>query len=131
MSVKMSAATNALNWFEIPATDIVRASKFYEKILDISLHQADMMNMKMAMFPTEMESGKIGGALVQSSMHHPAAGGCFIYLNANPDLQQVLNRVEDAGGKISMPKTLINEETGYMAFFTDSEGNSIGLHSNK
>ena len=87
--------------------------------------------MKMAMFPYDGSKGKVGGALVQSQMHTPGATGAVIYLNANPDLDLVAKRIEKAGGKISMPKTLIDENSGYMAFFTDTEGNSVGLHSNK
>jgi len=29
-----------------------------------------------------------------------------------------------------MPKTFIDDETGSMGFFIDSEGNLVGLHSN-
>src|SRR5882762_8121295 len=128
---KMSKNTNALNWFEIPAADISRASKFYEAIFDIGLTSMNMEGMKMAMFPYDGTNGKVGGALVQSLMHTPGATGAIIYLNANPDLDLILKRIEKAGGKILMPKTLIDKNTGYMAFLSDSEGNSIGLHSGK
>ena len=131
MSKKMDTDTNALNWFEIPAKDIERAKKFYEAIFDIKMETMDMNGMKMAMFPFSPEGGKISGALVQSQFHTPSATGAIIYLNGNPDLQQVLDRMEKAGGKVNMPKTLIKEEIGYMAFFSDSEGNTVGLHSNK
>ncbi|WP_197739839.1 VOC family protein [Pedobacter sp. BS3] len=130
MSAKMSAETNALNWFEIAVKDISRAKKFYQSIFEIEMEEMEMMGMKMAMFPWNPEQGKVGGALVQSQMHTPGITGSFIYLNGNPDLQNVLNRVEKAGGKISMPKTFIDENTGYMAFINDTEGNNIGLHSN-
>ncbi|TZF84148.1 VOC family protein [Pedobacter sp. BS3] len=126
----MSAETNALNWFEIAVKDISRAKKFYQSIFEIEMEEMEMMGMKMAMFPWNPEQGKVGGALVQSQMHTPGITGSFIYLNGNPDLQNVLNRVEKAGGKISMPKTFIDENTGYMAFINDTEGNNIGLHSN-
>ncbi len=33
------------------------------------------------------------------------------------------------GGQVEMGKTLISPEIGYMAFFIDTEGNKIGLHS--
>ncbi len=131
MSTKMSSDTNALNWFEIAVKDIARATKFYENILDIKTTPMEMMGMKMAMFPYEGANGKVGGALVQSQMHTPSATGSVIYLNANPDLGLVAKRIEKAGGKLSMPKTLIDENTGYMALFIDTEGNTIGLHSNK
>jgi predicted enzyme related to lactoylglutathione lyase len=131
MTKKISAETNAINWFEIAVTDIARAKKFYETILEIEMTPMEMMGMKMAMFPYDGSKGTVGGALVQSGMHIPSATGAVIYLNANPDLDLVFKRIEKTGGKTSMPKTLIDKNTGYMAFFTDTEGNTVGLHSNK
>lgn len=129
MNDKMSSATNALNWFEIPATDLSRAKKFYESIFEIQMEEMEMPGMKFAMFPFDPMNAKVGGGLAQSNMHTPSSTGSIIYLNANPDLQNVLDRVEKAGGKITMPKTAIGQN-GFMAFVTDSEGNSMGLHSN-
>lgn len=125
---KMSAKTNALNWFEIPVTDMPRAKKFYETIFEIQMHQMDLMNMTMVVFPSEPPTS--GGALVKSEYHKPSREGSVIYLNANPDLQLVLDRIEGAGGKINIPKTQISPEIGYMAFFSDTEGNAVALHSN-
>ncbi len=124
---KLSATTNALNWFEISISDVARAKKFYETILDIELFQMEMMGMDMLMFPSQ--NPKSSGALVKSPYHTPSKSGSIIYLNANPDLQIVLDKIEAAGGKVTMPKSLINPETGYMAFFEDSEGNVVALHS--
>lgn len=129
MSEKMSSETNALNWFEIPAIDIAKAKKFYETIFEIKMEEMEMPDMKYAMFPFDPMKGKVGGALAQSPLHIPGATGSIIYLNANPDLQKVVDRIEAAGGKITMPKTSIGEN-GFMAFFTDTEGNTMGLHSN-
>lgn len=127
----MDKNTNALNWFEIPAADIDRAKKFYEAAFNV---QMDEMNMgdfgRMVSFPGEGGNGKVSGALVQSPMHTPTPAGQKVYLNGNPDLQQVLDRVEAAGGKILQPKQQISPEIGYMGFFEDTEGNHIGLHSN-
>jgi uncharacterized protein len=39
--------------------------------------------------------------------------------------------VETAGGRVVMPKTQISPDIGYMAFFADSEGNRVALHSQK
>lgn len=125
----MSSQTNTINWFEIPATDISRAKVFYETIFEVQMEEMEMPGMKYAMFPFDPTKGKIAGGLAQSPMHIPSSTGSIVYLNANPDLQNVLDRVENAGGKISMPKTSIGPN-GFMAFFTDSEGNTIALHSN-
>jgi uncharacterized protein len=131
MSEKMSASTNALNWFEISVSDMDRAKKFYEQIFDIKMEKMEMMGMTMAMFPAAANNGGVGGALVKSDMHQPATTGAVIYLNANPDLQIVTDKIEKAGGKVVMHKMLIDEQTGCMAFFTDTEGNKVGLHSTK
>ncbi|MES2331866.1 MAG: VOC family protein [Bacteroidota bacterium] len=122
--------TNAISWFEIPATDLNRAQKFYETVFDLSLIVMDMPNIKMRMFPLEDMMG-VGGAVVDSGgFHKPSAtDGPLIYLNANPDVQIVLDRVIAAGGQIIVPKTEISPEYGFMAAFIDTEGNRIGLHS--
>jgi len=126
----MDKNSNSLNWFEIPALDIERASKFYETIFGIKMEKMqEMMGMKMAGFPADMGNGKASGALVQSAQHKPSMDGCVIYLNANPKIQTVINRIEKAKGKILMPKTQISPEIGYMAFFVDTEGNKVALHA--
>lgn len=125
----MDSSVNILNWFEVSVSDIERAKKFYETIFSITMEEMDMMGMKMAMFPYDMMSGKLSGALVQSDMHKPSADGVKIYFNGNPDLDEALSKVEAAGGKIVVPKGKISDEIGYMAFFTDTEGNAVALHS--
>jgi predicted enzyme related to lactoylglutathione lyase len=125
------AMDNAISWFEIPATDLARAQKFYETIFQIELQALDLDNFKMRMFPIENMMTGIGGALIDSGgFHQPSAThGPLIYLNGNPDVQVILDRVEGAGGKITVPKTQISEEYGFMGVFIDTEGNRIGLHS--
>jgi predicted enzyme related to lactoylglutathione lyase len=121
---------NAISWFEIPVSDLERATKFYETIFGVTLNPLDLPNIKMRMFPLEDMMG-VGGALVDSGgFHKPSlTDGPLIYLNGNPDLQNVLGKVEAAGGKIMVPKSEISPEYGYMAVFIDTEGNRIGLHS--
>jgi predicted enzyme related to lactoylglutathione lyase len=59
----------------------------------------------------------------------PSATGTAVFLNGDPDLQAMLDRVEGAGGKILAPKTAIGMGAGYFAMITDTEGNTVGLHS--
>jgi uncharacterized protein len=122
---------NAISWFEIPTTDINRAQKFYETIFGISMISMEMPNIKMRMFPLDDMMTQVGGALVDSGgFHKPSVtDGPLIYLNANPDVQNVLDKVEAAGGKIMVPKTAISPEYGNMAVFIDTEGNRVALHS--
>jgi hypothetical protein len=125
----MNDETNAINWFEIPVLDMARATHFYQVAFGIHMKEEHMMQMHLAYFPMEMGNGKVSGALVKSDFHQPSEQGVLIYLNANPDLSEVLSRVETEGGRILMPKSAINEEIGYMAVFLDREGNRIALHS--
>ena len=126
----MEKNANSLNWFEIPAADLSRAKKFYEAVFNCQMEELpEMMGMKMAGFPAEMGSGKAYGGLCQSEFHKPSQDGALIYLNANPSIQTVIDRIDAAGGKVIMPKTQITPEIGFMAFFIDSEGNRVGLHA--
>lgn len=121
---------HAISWFEIPATDLARAQAFYETVFGIKMTALDLPNIRMRMFPIEDRMG-VGGALVDSGGFHKPSGtdGPLIYLNANPDVQTVLDKVEAAGGKILLGKTEISPEYGYMAVLFDTEGNRIALHS--
>jgi predicted enzyme related to lactoylglutathione lyase len=127
----MDSNANVINWFEVSVSDMARAKKFYQSVFSLQMNETEPMpGMKMAFFPSENMNGKVSGALVQSPMHKPGADGAKVYFNGNPDLAVALGNVEAAGGKVLMPKTKISDEVGYMAFFTDSEGNTVALHSN-
>ena len=122
---------HAISWFEIPSVDLDRATKFYESIFDLKLFPMDLAQIRMRMFPVEDQATSIGGAVVHADgFYEPSpTAGPLIYLNGNPDVQIILDKVEEAGGKIVVPKTQISPEYGYMAVFIDTEGNRIGLHS--
>ena len=122
--------TNAINWFEIPATDFTRAKKFYETILDVEIMEMPFPYGKYGMFPADMQNGGVGGGLMQSDGFNPSKDGTVVYLNGGEDLSTPLSKVEPAGGKIIMPKTSIGQN-GFMAHFIDTEGNRIALHSMK
>jgi predicted enzyme related to lactoylglutathione lyase len=121
----------AITWFQIPATDMARATAFYETVCGLKLDPMDAgPDMQMAGFPADWRAGEISGALVCGEGAVPSATGTAVFLNANPDLQVVLDRVEAAGGKILMPKTKIDTEgAGHFAMIADTEGNTVGLHS--
>ena len=122
---------NAISWFEIPSVDLDRATNFYESIFGIQLIPMDVVQLKMRMFPVENPMDGVGGAVVHAEgFYAPSStAGPLIYLNGNPDVQLVLDKVEAAGGKIVVPKTLISDANGFMAMFIDTEGNRIALHS--
>lgn len=41
---------NVINWFEIPVTNIERASNFYSRVLEGELKQMEKTGIKMAFF---------------------------------------------------------------------------------
>lgn len=131
---KINEETNVLTWFEIPVENTERAKKFYETILDIQMttHIFEDSREELTFFPYNPEviqatSGRVTGVLAKSGTSTPSEKGTLVYINASPDLQSVLDRVEKAGGTISEPKTIMN--FGAIAIIVDSEGNRIGLHA--
>jgi predicted enzyme related to lactoylglutathione lyase len=118
-----------ITWFEIPVADFERAHKFYSDIFGIKIDKTEMGGDLMGYFPGER--GSVSGAIVQGKDYQPSSGGTLVYLNGGDDLDTVLSRVEDSGGRVIRPKTLINENIGYFAIFHDTEGNQVALHSLK
>ncbi len=122
---------HAVHWFEIPVSDLDRARDFYEAVLGIALipmSLGEAEGLRMLLFPTE--GGGVGGALCHHPAHYrPSEEGSLVYLNGEPDLQAVLDRIEARGGAVLVPRTQIAPEHGYMAVFRDSEGNRVALHS--
>lgn len=121
--------TDRITWFEIPVTDFDRAKNFYETIFAIHMQVTQVNGYKMAFFPDK--EGSVSGAICFGEGYIPSGGGSLLYLNANPDLNVVLDKVALHGGRILVPKTLISEEVGYYAFIVDSEGNRIALNSRR
>ena len=114
-----------VSWFEIPAYDITRATTFYNAIYNMEMEHAQNGDFFMAYFPANKG---IGGALIQGPGCYPNDTGVLIYLNAGNDIDSILGRIELAGGRIIMHKTLISDASGNFALFIDSEGNRLALH---
>ena len=125
--VKKKATEQFISWFEIPALDFEQAVNFYNHIFSIEMECVKTEENAMAFFPT---SKGAGGAIITGPGSIPSDTGPLIYLNGGNDLNDVLNKVEAAGGRIIMPKTFIAEDSGYFAIFIDSQGNKLALQSN-
>ncbi|TDN67537.1 VOC family protein [Paraburkholderia sp. BL10I2N1] len=123
----MSAtASRVIAWFEIPSTNFDRAVRFYETILGTTLRREDF-GQPMAVFNYGEQA--TGGCIVGGDALKPAALGTLVYLNAEPTVDAVLARVEKAGGKVEGPAIQLPQDIGFIGFFTDTEGNRVGLHS--
>ena len=131
---KIDAETNVITWFEIPVLDTTRAKRFYETILDIEMISRKDGNEEAVFFPYDPDviqatSGRITGVLSKTTRNSPSGNGTLVYINASPNIQTVLDKVEQAGGKIIVPRTKM--QAGFIAVIIDSEGNKIGLHAEK
>lgn len=129
---KIDAHTNVITWFEIPVSDLERAKTFYETILDIELIKRNDGGDEALFFPynpdvVQATSGRVTGVLSKSDRNSPSANGTVVYINASPELQVVIDKVEKAGGRVMVPKTEI--PAGFIAIIIDSEGNKVGLHA--
>lgn len=126
------AMIHAINWFEIPVSNFERAKKFYETIMDYTMSERQAGNMRMAFFQHDTGIDGRGGAIVYDPLFYtPSSNGILIYLNCEPDIQAVIDRVIPAGGKILQNKTEVaaTQDLGYWALILDSEGNRIALHA--
>lgn len=118
--------TPIISWFEIPSANYNRAVQFYERVFKVELKHEEMDDMAMAVFPhAEAQSA---GAVIHCNASKPDSDGVCIYLYSN-DFDAALQRIENHGGKIAMPKMSIGPN-GFIAHFIDTEGNRIGLHTN-
>lgn len=112
---------------EIPVTNLERATAFYEAVLGIQIELNEMDGVQMGIFPYENEAVSI--VLALGNDYQPSQTGVLLYLQAAKGIESVLQAVEQQGGNVLLPKTLISDDMGYYALFTDCEGNKMGLHA--
>lgn len=120
---------NMVVWFEIPVSEMERAKKFYETVFKIDINIVDFGGLLMGWFPDRGEVNGARGTLIKQESYIPSQEGTLVYFGCD-DVQNELDRVKKAGGKIYQPKTEISPEHGFMGVFIDTEGNRVALHSN-
>jgi predicted enzyme related to lactoylglutathione lyase len=119
--------THALSWFEIPVQDLARARRFYGSLLQAELRQETVGDADIAILPHAADG--VGGALAHGARFVPGKEGTLVYLDAGEDLDGALGRVAAGGGKVLMGRLQLSDTIGSIAFFEDTEGNRVGLHS--
>ena len=113
-------------WFEIPAREFDRATRFYEEVLGVSLRRETMGPMTLGVFPhAEPQSS---GCVMAGPGLEPGTTGTILYLNARGRLREALAATPAAGGRVVLPVTELPEGMGRFAHILDTEGNRIGLH---
>ncbi|WP_256007447.1 VOC family protein [Pedobacter deserti] len=133
-------AKNPFVWTEISVSDLARAKKFYETVLQVQLSDLPVPEsmqaepgsddyFEMVAFPGDMMGPGCSGTLVRSGMNRPGPGGTMVYFHSE-DCDIETGRVEAAGGKVIAGKMSLGEY-GFCSICEDSEGNPIGFHSMK
>jgi predicted enzyme related to lactoylglutathione lyase len=113
---------NGIAHIEIPCTDLEKVSKFYEAVFGWKTMMVP--NMDYALF--EAPAGINGGYSKQLKI--TPEPGAMLYMEVE-DINATLRKIGDSGGRTITEKTQIGPEYGYMAIFSDVEGNTMGLWS--
>jgi uncharacterized protein len=113
-------------WVEIPCTNLLRASSFYEALIGRPLKHHVLFGIPHALFTS---TGGAFGAIVEDPSKAPSEEDNLVYFSAatEKELDMLLVRAASAGGEVLLPKTELGHQ-GLMAIVRDSEGNRIGIH---
>ncbi len=118
----MTAIT--IDWFEIPVSDVQRASAFYGEVLGADIGSMDGPNGPMTVF---LSPDGPQGAFVEGEGNAPSRTGPLLYFGSD-DIDGALGRAARAGGEIVLTKTPIGP-FGHIAELIDTEGNRVALHT--
>lgn len=111
--------------FELAADDLDRAERFYGDLFGWSFNRwegPDGFAYVMVNTGPEEQTG-INGGLVRRG---EAGAGTTIMLELVESIDDYTGKIEAAGGTITVPKFPV-PGVGYGAYFTDTEGNRLGL----
>ncbi|WP_298445491.1 VOC family protein [uncultured Ferrimonas sp.] len=121
---------NPVGWFEIYVDDMARAREFYQTVLAITLDRLPSptgSELEMYSFASNMENYGSSGALVKMDGISAGGNSTLVYFSCQ-DCAVEAERVAAAGGEVQQGKMAIGDY-GFIAIITDSEGNTVGLHS--
>lgn len=118
---------NPVGWFGIHAQDMARAKAFYEGVFGLPLQE--IAGGRFYLFGADWQRYGVSGMIWQDAGANPAAyGGCTLFFSCE-DCEAAAQTALAHGGKLPQEKFPI--ANGFAAFVADSEGNRIGLHSQK
>ena len=116
--------------FEIPASDFGKAKDFYGKVFGWKLQMwgdeylmANTTEVDKNQKPTE-PGGINGGFYKRKSKNEQPS-----FVVETDSIDETLKEVQKAGGKVTRKKDKIGD-MGFMAEFTDPDGNEISLWQN-
>jgi len=121
------AHPHAINWFEIPVTNLDKAAALYAATLGCELKREVFFGVPHAIIQADDEA--VTGTLISDPTRQPQRGvGTLVFLNAKDGVPVCLARAVAAGAKVVQPVTDIGP-FGTSAKIEDFDGNVIGLHA--
>ncbi|NUS43081.1 MAG: VOC family protein [Mycobacteriaceae bacterium] len=117
--------------FEIPADDIDRARLFYRDVFGWALTEVPGMDYTMVVTTpsddsgTPREPGAINGGMFARTGDFARFTAPNIVIDV-ADVDAALATVQKAGGTVLVPKMPVGE-MGFCGYFTDPEGNVLGV----
>ena len=117
---------NTIIWFEINVADLDRAKKFYDHVLQTNIRKEEMEGYPpMGIIPDE----GVNGALVEDEEYEaPEHSGVMLYFDGSSGINPYLERVEEAGGEVVVPRSFVNDSVGHWAAFADLDGNLLAFY---
>lgn len=117
--------------FEIPADDLARAQAFYREAFGWRINEIPDMNYTIVSTTETDETGaaRTPGAINGGMMARQGPITAPVITIDTEDIDATLRTVEKLGGAVTLPKMAVGE-MGFAAYFTDTEGNVVGLWEN-
>jgi len=118
-----------VSWFEIPADDVQRASAFYNSVFGWNMSDMGGGSLMAITTPaadaqgTPKEPGAINGDISPRSEGFDKP----LVVIETTDIDARIKSVEEAGGKIVLPRKDIAEMGMAWAIVSDTEGNNVGI----
>ena len=117
--------------FEIPAVDLARAKKFYEKAFGWKIEYMKQYDYSMVLTtPTKDHKPSQYGAINGGMMKRNKIVKASVVTLQVKNIDTTLKSIAKLGGKSLMGKTPVGD-MGYTAYIKDTEGYVIGLFQKK
>ncbi len=118
--------------FEIPADDVERAQSFYREAFGWQVTPMPEMNYTLISTTATDETGAPSepGAINGGMMQRQGRFTAPVVTIETDDIETTLQQVEKLGGSVVEPQMAVGE-MGFAAYFTDTEGNVVGLWQNR
>lgn len=117
--------------FEIPAKDVKRASAFYTKAFGWKVVQFPNFEYWSLVTTKTGKKGPLTPGAINGGMGKKgktAPDGVTVTINVK-DIDKALAKVKKLGGTVTVKKSPVGN-MGFTAYFTDPEGNNVGLWQN-